>query len=756
MASRQGASAGGATGVVEPGRIVASKLSAPPLRPGIVDRPRLLDVLLAVPDAPIVLMSAPAGYGKTTLLALWRARDERPFAWVSLDAADNDPVGLIIAVLEALGTVLELDSGLRDALAVPDPPLEEVVLPSLADAWLDCERSFVLVLDDLQLVTNSRCHAAIGYLGERMPPGCQLALATRTEPALPVASLRAHGQLAEVRATELSLQTAEAGAVLSAAGVRLAGDRLERLVERTEGWPAALYLAALSLRGREQPDDFVDRFAGTTRHVADFLTEDVLARQPDDLIDFLLHTCVVEELTGSLCDALTGETDGEATLRELERTNLFLVPLDEERIAYRYHHLFVHYLRAELARRDPALVFELHGRAWRWYREHGLVSRAVTHAQAAGDTDVAADLVAGGWLEMTERGQFATLRNWIAGFDDSEIEAHAPLAVAAAWVTGLAGEGERAARFADAARHGSWSGPMPDGCASLESSLAILSCAFGLGGLSGMRAAGRLVDDVEPVTSQWRPLGLVVYGASLTLEGDFATARRVLDEAVRLAPEGTPIRSFGLSYLALLDLHEGDEERALDHARHAYVIAEQPGLRNYLPSVGAFAVSAHLLSRRGDLDAAAVAVERTYDLMPKLTEAYWWQMIESRILLGPALAALGRTEEAEARLDEAATLLETHRDAGRLHEWRDKAAREVRGRRGRSDELSEAERRVLRLLTGDLSLREIGRELYLSQNTVKTHTRSIYRKLGVSSRAEVRRAATALKGPLNAERDSPG
>jgi LuxR family maltose regulon positive regulatory protein len=528
--------------------------------------------------------------------------------------------------------------------------------------------------------------------------------------------------------------------------VELDDARVARLVERTEGWPAALYLAALSLRGRAQPGDFVDRFAGTSRHVADFLTEDVLARQPDELIRFLLHTCVVEELTGALCDALTGETDGEARLRELERTNLFLVPLDEDRVAYRYHHLFVQYLRAELARRDPALMSELHRRAWRWYREHGLVSRAVTHAQAAGDVDVAADLVAGGWLTMTERGQFATLRTWIAGFEDAQIEAHAPLAVAAAWITGLAGEGERAARFADAAQRGSWSGPMPDGCASLESSLAILSCAFGLGGLSRMCDAGRLVDESEPVTSQWRPLGLAVYGAALTLAGDFVAARSVLDETVQLAPEGTPIRSFGLSYLALVDLHEGDDERALANAGHAYVIAEQPRLRNYLPSVGAFAVSAYLLSRRGDFAAAAAAVERTYDLMPKLTAAYWWQMIESRILLGPALAALGRPHEAESRLQEAATLLETHRDAGMLHQWLDDAVSEVRASRARrkSDQLTEAERRVLRLLTGDLSLREIGRELYLSQNTVKTHAQSIYRKLGVSSRAEVRKAAAGL------------
>jgi len=322
-------------------QIVASKLSPPLLRPGIVDRPLLIDGLLAAMHAPVVVVSAPAGYGKTTLLALWRARDERPFAWISLDVGDNDPVALVAAVLGALDPVVSLDEGLAQALAVPEPPLEEVVLPSLVNACADVGREFVLVLDDLHLVTDERSHAAIGYLADRLPAGCQLALATRTEPPLPLASLRAHGRLAEFRAAELSLRGAEAKALLAAAGVRLTHDRVARLVERTEGWPAAMYLAALSLRDRSRPEEFVDQFAGTSRHVADFLAEDVLAHQPDDLIDFLLRTCVLDELTGSLCDALTGGTGAEATLRELERINLFVVPLGQERLAYRYHHLFV-------------------------------------------------------------------------------------------------------------------------------------------------------------------------------------------------------------------------------------------------------------------------------------------------------------------------------------------------------------------------------------------------------------------------------
>jgi LuxR family maltose regulon positive regulatory protein len=231
-------------------RIVAGKLAAPPLRPGIVDRPALLDGLASATHAPVVLVSAPAGYGKTTLLALWRERDQRPFAWVSLDAADNDPVAFVAGLVAALDPLLELDAAIGDSLKAPEPPLEEVVLPSLVDACVERGQPLVLVLDDLHLVSERRCHTAIGYLAERLPAGCQLTLGTRTDPALPLGSWRAHGQLVELRATELSLADAEAAALLAAAGVRLPDVLVARLVERTEGWPAGLYLAALSLRDR--------------------------------------------------------------------------------------------------------------------------------------------------------------------------------------------------------------------------------------------------------------------------------------------------------------------------------------------------------------------------------------------------------------------------------------------------------------------------------------------------------------------------
>jgi LuxR family maltose regulon positive regulatory protein len=547
----------------------------------------------------------------------------------------------------------------------------------------------------------------------------------------------------------LSLGCPEAAAVLAAAGVRLAEDRVALLVQRTEGWAAGLYLAALSLRDRADPEAFVDRFAGTSRHIADFLSEDVLARQTEDAIGFLLDTCVLEELTASLCDALTGRADADARLRELERSNLFVVPLDEERVAYRYHHLFAQYLRAELARRAPERVPELHRQAWLWYREHGLVGRAVAHAQAAGDVEVAGGLVAAAWSDLIRDGETETVRSWIEGFEDVYIEGHAPLSIAAAWTAALTGQRERAAHFTDAARRGTWEGRMPDGTASLESAIAVTSAAFGVDGVSRMRSVAQRALDLEPAANRHRAIALEILGGALTLQGEFDRARVVLAEAIELAGEASSPGSFSLAQLAVISLREGDVESARSFARRAHAVVQLPRMRFNLANVATYSVVAHLLSREGDLDGAAAAVERANALLPRLTEGFWWLMIETRILLAPALLALERGDEALARLSEAKALLGEHADAGRLPQWYAEAVRTVglaERRPTPSKELSDAERRILRLLASDLTLREIGRELYLSLNTVKPHTHSIYRKLGVSSRAEAVRAG----------RDSPG
>src|SRR3712207_3802432 len=284
-AGRKGSVAAGARRAPhERMRGVTRRASAPPLRPGLVDRPVLIDGLLGATHAPVVLVSAPAGYGKTTLLSQWQQRDDRTFGWLTLEHADNDPVVLLGAVITVLTDVLDLDPALVDELAVPEPAFEERILPSVVDA---CARSLnrgVLVLDDLHMVTEARCHTALDYMAQRLPSNCQLAWATRTDPAVQLARIRAHGRLWEVRAADLALGDQEAGAVLATSGITLAPERLSQLVERTEGWPAAVYLAALSMRGSPDPDAYGKRFAGTSRHVPDLLSQEGLSRPPAAVI----------------------------------------------------------------------------------------------------------------------------------------------------------------------------------------------------------------------------------------------------------------------------------------------------------------------------------------------------------------------------------------------------------------------------------------------------------------------------------------
>jgi LuxR family maltose regulon positive regulatory protein len=737
-------------------RGVARRLSVPMLRPGLVERPRLVEGLMNAPHVPVVLVSAPAGYGKTTLLAQWRERDERPFAWLTLEAADNDPVALTVGVIAALALVLDLDPGLVDVLNASEPELDAVVLPMLVDGCAKSGKRCVLVLDDVHRVTEGRCGSVLVNLANHLPSTCQLALATCTDPPLRLASRRAHGRLLELRATDLALGAEEASALLAAAGVTLPPDRVSQLVERTEGWPAGLYLAALALRDREDPEDFVEHFAGTTRHVADFLSEDVLGRQPADIIDFLLGTSVLDELTPSLCDAVVEGDSAEQTLLELERSNLFVVPLDEDRHAYRYHHLFAEYLRAELARREPDRVPDLHRRAWRWYREHNHLGPAIRHAQACGDTRVAAALVATAYRPLAQRGQIETVRDWLAEFSDAQLRDHPPLAIVGAWMAALDGEGERAERLASWARRGSWQGPMPDGSASLASALALMPK---VAGVSQMYADARKAVDLEPPGSPWRPTALLRLGVAQSLTGGDAAAVEAFREAVALtgpgSNQGPTSGGAALAYLAWISLDRGDVDVAWDYAGQALERAERPGMGGYMPNIATYAVVADLRARRGELSAAATAIDRVDELLPKATETAWWLKAHAALLIAPVLASLGRDEEAMARLDGAAEILARHPDAGRLHDWYRETARGLRRHprsQPASSELSDAERRILRLLVTKLTLREIGDELCLSLNTVKTHTHSIYKKLGATSRAEAVDAARAR----DAIGDSPG
>jgi LuxR family transcriptional regulator, maltose regulon positive regulatory protein len=327
-----------------PGRdLVRSKLAAQAPRAGLIPRVGLQALLQANLSAKLVLLDAPAGSGKTTLLAQWRAAvGPRRVAWVSLDRGDNDPTRFWIYVVEALRSVEPgVGATALGVLGRPTVDLHREVLPGLLNELSGVGSELVLVLDDYHLITNRSCHGSLGFFLDHLPAGVHLVLATRVDPPLPLARMRARGELAELRAADLQFSDQEASALLNGAmGLQLASQDVERLAERTEGWAAGLVLAGLSLRGRQDPSGFIASFQGDNRHVADFLGAEVLARQPEQIQRFLLRTSILERLSGPLCDALLEAQGSAELLAELERSNLFLVALDDHRRWYRYHHLF--------------------------------------------------------------------------------------------------------------------------------------------------------------------------------------------------------------------------------------------------------------------------------------------------------------------------------------------------------------------------------------------------------------------------------
>ncbi len=419
------------------GALLQTKLFAPRVTRELVDRPRLTelmgDQLGGEAWPPVLLVSAPAGFGKSTLLAQALLGGSAPgkgrVAWLSLDPGDSDPSSFWAYVLAALRTALPSVGGSAQVLLEsPGGTPITTILTTLLNDLASSDEEVVLVLDDYHVIHAPDVHEAMTFLVEHLPPQLHLVVATRSDPPLPLARLRARGQLAEVRAADLRFTEQETAAYFDGMGLRLSAGEVATLEGRTEGWVAALQLAALSLRGRDDAAGFIDGFAGDDRHVVDYLVEEVVHRQPEDVRDFLLRTSVLTRLSGPLADAVTGRTDGRAMLETLDRDNLFLLPLDDQRRWYRYHHLFADMLQARLLDERPDEVLELHRRASAWHEQDGDITVAIEHALAAGDTERAAGLVELTIRPMGQDRREAQLRRWMEALPDEVFAARPVLA----------------------------------------------------------------------------------------------------------------------------------------------------------------------------------------------------------------------------------------------------------------------------------------------------------------------------------------
>jgi LuxR family transcriptional regulator, maltose regulon positive regulatory protein len=750
----EGADRGSVETAGSPGpELMRSKLAPPALRHGLISRAGLLALLQASLQAKLCLLDAPTGFGKTTLLGQWRmAAGGGRVAWVSVDEGDNDPARLWVYVVEALRTVEPgVGAAALAALQRPGADLDRSVLPSLLNDLHAVRSQLFLVLDDYHLVTNPACHQALGFFLDHLPAGVHVVLSARADPPLPLARMRAKGELVEIRVAELRFTREEAWALLNdAMGLQLAAEDVERLMERTEGWAAGLVLAGLSIRGQQDADAFIAAFQGDNRHVADYLAAEVLDRQPEEIRRFLLRTSVLERLSGPLCDAVL-ETEGSSGLLvELERSNQFLVPLDDRREWYRYHHLFAQLLRLELGQRDPELVPALHRRAAVWHRAAGHVDEAIHHASAAGEHTVAGALIARHWVTHWLGGRRATVARWLDELPEEAITANPPVALVAAWIRGFRGASEQETeRWLAAAEDDGYDGPPPDGMPSLAFGAALARATLVFDDVGRSAAAARRALELagpQPTPGYWTARAALGHG--LYLSGRSAEAQPQLEDLIgRVSASVQPYDV--VTALAVLSLIAGDQDdgAAASLARRAVAIADAQGV-NFEPLAGiVYLALGRSLERQGELAEAEV----------RLGQALEWLGVES-MLVHRALALLvlasvrhGRDDlpGARALVEQARELIETFTDPGLLGALLEQAdgalGSQSRRRVQAAAALTERELAVLRLLPTQLSTREMGRELSVSVTTIRSHVQAIYRKLQVASRADAVTQARELQ-----------
>jgi LuxR family maltose regulon positive regulatory protein len=592
---------------------LATKFYIPPLRRKVVLRPRLVERLNEGLSAgrKLTLISASAGFGKTTLVSEWVDGCGQPVAWLSLDEGDNDPTRFLtylVAALQTLalgggeGTAANIGAGVLRTLQSPQPPSTESILTALINEITILPESFLLVLDDYHVIEAKPVDHALAFLVEHLPPVMHLVIATREDPHLPLARLRARGQLTELRAADLRFTSSEAAEFLNEVmGLNLSAEDISTLESRAEGWIAGLQLAALSMQGNKDVPGFIREFAGDHRYIVDYLVEEVLQSQPEPLRRFLLRTAILDRLNGSLCDAVcsegtsTGEEDGSARLEALQRGNFFVIPLDDKRNWYRYHPLFADVLRLHLKAEQPDQVSALHRRASEWYEHNGSTEDAIRHALAAEDFERAANLIELAKPAMTRNGQMATLLGWLKQLPDPLVRLRPVLSVDYASALMASGDlGAVEARLRDAERWLVTADPVDPTAGMSERPEA--------------SAAGMVVVDHE----EYRRLpGMIalIRAAQALARGDMpetvVNARRALD----LAPEDDHMmRGGAASQLGLAAWASGDLDAARRMTANGMAHLRLAGYT--LPALGGATVLADIQIAQGCLHEAMTTYEQ--------------------------------------------------------------------------------------------------------------------------------------------------
>jgi len=723
--------------------LIVSKLRRPPPRPGIVDRRLLLGRLARDDYRPVVSVVAPPGYGKSTVLSQWAERSRRSFAWVTVEEPDNDPKVLLAYVAAALDEIEPIDERVFDALASSGSSVPGSVVPRLGSAFAAMSSPVVLVLDDVHVLRGRECRSALSVMADHVPAGSHLVLAGRADPPLRVARLRAEGRILEIGPGDLSLTAGEAAALLDHAGVILGADEAAELHRRTEGWAAGLHIAALAIKAGGRDGETAPAFRGDDIFMRDYLRSEVLNRLPEVDALFLTRTSALERMSGPLCDAVLGLQGSAARLAGLAQSNLLVVPLDRRGEWYRYHHLFRDLLLAELDRLEPGLVPVLRRRAAQWHEGNGRPDEALEYWMQAGDADSVARLVTVLTFPAYQRGMVATAERWFRWLQDhADVEDYPAVAVLAALVSALTGKPDDAEQWARAAERGAAVTSLPDGSPSIQPWLALLRALLCRDGAAEMRTDAELAAATMAAGSFWRTAATLYLGLAHWMAGDPDKADVLFADAIAEGqPAGVTVGPcVALAERSLLASAAGEWDSAERYLGQARTLARDAKLEDHPPVTIVYAAAARIALHRGDRQRAREDLAVAQRLRPALTYAVPHLAVQARLELAACYLTLADPAGARTLLREIDQILLLRADlgvlAGQTEELRARLTK-MRGSSGAgASALTAAELRLLPLLCTHLSFPEIGEELFLSPNTVKSQAISIYRKLGVSNRSQ--------------------
>jgi len=737
--------------------LITTKLYVPKPRQGLISRPALLHRLSEGLAGKLTLISASSGYGKTTLMAEWYAErgHDTPMAWVSLDAADNDPVRFLSYLITALQNVQDgLGQDVRTVLQGSQNPLDPAILSILINELSTVPNDFALVLEDYHVIEMRDLHQMMEFILEHLPPKMHLAILTRADPPFPLARLRARGELMEIRVKDLRFSLDDATAFLQdMAGLNLSKENVQTLLDRTEGWVTGLQLAALSIQGRENPSELVSAFGSGQGYIVDYLIEEVLNRQPESLKLFLLQTSVLSRLNGSLCNAVTGRSDGDDTLDWLEKANLFVSSLGDERHWYRYHRLFADVMNNRLRRLYPEQIPGLHLQAAKWFEQNNLITEAVEHALSAGDFKFASRLVRNNAVNLLRNGNIPTLLGWFNKLPEEIIKESPHLSMDRTWALLLAGNTDHIEKYISAAE---------------ERALALNVFNELRGDFAATRAYAASMQgnmdqafDKAHEALEWLSkddltsrsvMAFVLGGIYYYVHQDIPKALTAMQEASELGEQAGNI-SVAVSALSSVGSFQVGQGKLTD-AEKTYARALRLGTGRkgqLLPIVSSvYSGLARLHLARKDLKNARQFAQTGVELGEQ------WFNVDSQI---GGYLTLARIEHLEGNANEAQSALEKAKHLAATHTLTPNTPQSIAdceaflqrppsnqvAQGGLIDPLSERELEVLRLFAEGFSNQEIAKKLIISLGTVKAHSSNIYRKLDVRNRAQAVIAAREMK-----------